>query len=87
MNQLNRQVIEVLSSKSPTPQLFLHIIQSTCRELEQQSSRVTKLIDERNQLNARLLIFEKIFEQNQETERATLETLLDQIENLKKQLE
>lgn len=84
MNKLNRQVIELLSEKNPNSRLFIDVIRTVCREVGEQSAKISKLVDERNEMNAKVLVFEKIMEQAQDTERLANEAIREQIDSLQK---
>lgn len=49
--------------------------------------QISKLVDERNEMNARMLVFEKIMEQAQDNERVTNESIREHIEELQKYVE
>lgn len=53
----------------------------------EQSLKISKLVDERNEINAKVLVFEKIMEQAQENERVTNESIREQIDDLHKYVE
>jgi chromosome segregation ATPase len=80
-------VIELLSEKNPNSRLFIDVIRSVCREVGEQSMQISKLVDERNEMNARMLVFEKIMEQAQDNERVTNESIREHIEELQKYVE
>lgn len=80
-------MIELLSEKNPNSRLFIDVIRSVCREVGEQSMQISKLVDERNEMNARMLVFEKIMEQAQDNERVTNESIREHIEELQKYVE
>lgn len=63
------------------------MIRSVCREVGEQSMQISKLVDERNEMNARMLVFEKIMEQAQDNERVTNESIREHIDELQKYVE
>lgn len=80
-------MIELLSEKNPNSRLFIDVIRSVCREVGEQSMQISKLVDERNEMNARMLVFEKIMEQAQDNERVTNESIREHIDELQKYVE
>lgn len=57
--------MDLVSRQNPSNSLFVEVVGKVCREIAKQYSRINNLIEERNNINAKMLVYEKIMEEAQ----------------------